>query len=185
MRRPLLLSIALLLPFVSLQAADLFQNGDFSQGKAHWEAPGEVVLLDALGNVTTDESQAKGHALEIALRHNQWLFVVQKLAPNNVDTQHDISYDMQVMTDLALDTPNEALTGSFYVWVSRPFPLGDFGNHIHTPDWHGQPHPMVGDGVWHTMQLGFMQLNFKDYPLIIALPPGQGTVRLRNIVTTQ
>jgi hypothetical protein len=180
------LILAMLAP---LQAGPILQNGDFSQAKAHWAGPGDVIYTDASGTPVDGKDGAAGRYVEIKLRRDQWVILEQKLLPAKDTAPLKVAFELQALPDYAPaaeshEYSTEAVDwhmGGWYVWSALVFPKADFVARLTDNSWHYAPRKLAADGQWHPFSIAFDDLKQKDHTLAFTFPPGDGTVRLRNV----
>lgn len=185
MKNHLLLLLALV-ALVPLRAEQFFLNPDFSQGSTGWS-----------GNFQTANSGGSAGGLVIQLKPHEWTSLSQEAAIKTdqleIHVQMTMSADATYSTDpgdygdfsAQIGLPEHSrevsglkgqargnLQGRFAILVMSP---GTHGQYVSIPAKWGSPKSQGAIGGFHMGSQGTTQ------KIIIALPPGSGTVTFTNI----
>jgi hypothetical protein len=188
-----LLLFVLLASSTLLARADILANGDFADGPAHWKGDAKEISSD-------DLTAGNQPGVVVTLKKDAWTKIYQTFSTHEKEVQYSITFKLS--SDYQVDqTPYDPSSGS----VSGPSPglddiegvyplyayayngawtlvVQEFGasgwNYIHP-----RPDPRKTDAQTLTGTIRRLT-DHAEKILILAFPPGKGTVTLTNIALT-
>lgn len=172
--------------------ADILVNGNFADGKAHWRGDAQPLDQSDLSNPTTSAG------VTITLKKDKWTKIYQVFTTKEKKLQYSITFKLS--SDYGLDQSyDNSSTGGFVPrspglddiegiyplslywwknsWILVPYELGSYSEIYLKPDVQ-KPDTQTLTGTIH----GFVGDTEKI--LLIAFPPGEGTITLQNISLT-
>jgi hypothetical protein len=173
--------------------ADILANGDFTDGPAHWKGDAKEITSD-------DLTAGNQPGVVVTLKKDAWTKIYQTFSTHEKEVQYSITFKLS--SDYQVDqSPYDPSSGS----VSGPSPglddiegvyplyaytyngvwtlvVREFGgtgwNYIHP-----RPDPKKTDSQTLTGSIRRLT-DHAEKILILAFPPGKGTVTLTNITLT-
>ena len=192
----LLLSLLILAGATRLEADNLLQNGDFTDGSTHWQGDGKSAADYAHDNpmVTSDPFTSKG--LIVQLDPHRWTKVSQAFKGNN-SARYVFAINYMVSSDLSLsqntdDYKNMAdkiRVEGFDSWSHFNIGVGQFFDGIDDlgtlRGFYEKFSPKLGTSeIQKFVDVGPPIAAGGNKVVAVAFPPGTGTIVILNISVT-
>jgi hypothetical protein len=171
----------------NLSADPLLHNADLQGGISGWHGDGRVTFLAPDG---TEQDDASSGAIPVIKLHlsNDSESVYQEYETHNSPTALNISVDAMAAPDFRRSTEASSYTtkwspGGTWYWSALAIPTVDFwirGG----PGWYYKL-ASLKKGAWTTIKGHFENLTPTDEHVVyFCVPPGDGTVYIKNPVVT-
>jgi hypothetical protein len=178
------LLVFLLVFSASLLRADYIQNGDLSQGLAGWHGDGERAYLKADGTEGDENDSGVIPVIKLKLSSGKPREVSQDINLHEGPTTLHVKVDILASADFKRSSfprdYSKTWSSGAYYWSALIVPTCDFwirGG----PGWFYKLADAVS-GKWTTVEGSFDNLEpLQDRRISFCVPPGQGTLYLRNI----
>ena len=176
-----------------LQADEVLQNGDFSDGATHWHGDGKTPADYAEDNpqATSDPFTSKG--LIIQLKPSRWTKIAQDFKGNK-DTHYVLIVTYKFSSDLTFSNKAKDYTNlsdqirfeGSDSWSPFDIAIGQFfvtvGDLDDSKGYWEKVTPKFGSSEVQTYRdPGLPMSPFGDKMVTVAFPPGTGTVVILNI----
>jgi hypothetical protein len=179
-----------------LQADNLLQNGDFTDGKNHWSGDGKTPDEYAQDNssATSDPLTSKG--LIIQLKEHSWTKICQDFKGDkgthyvfNVTYMLSPDFTLSDKADDYVDVGKHANIGDAKKWLPITIGVGQFFDTVEeldgTNSFYEKFTPKLGSSEIQTYQDVGPPLSSLGHKLVaLAFPPGTGFIVLLNISVT-
>lgn len=179
---------AMLLPL----RANILANGDFAEGHAHWRG-------DAQDIISTDLTNPSPHGgVTITLKKDAWTKIYQTFPARDAKARWSITFSLS--SDYHVDPADEKKTGfdiksivgledspgfpTFLATGKATWLLIFVGPHLNISGESLQPDEHKSGPQTLTGAHAFGPIDVPDMLIIVAFPPGQGTVTLTKVSLT-
>jgi len=184
--KALFVFFSLLICVASLSAQTL-ENGDFAKDKAGWLGDGKIVYLGSDGKISDLESPSSQKALQVELKKNRWTYVKQSLHPKVKDNTVSVAITVKALPDFqpleeSRDYSKEDFKeGGSYAWSAEVWPKCQLLVRVQDTTWYYRPFSLKPLDTWKTFKMTFENLSSRTRSVTVALPPGTGSVLLKEI----
>ncbi len=187
--KKLTLALLLLAAFNHVQADNLLQNGDFSDGIAHWYGSCRTPA-DMTSDDSSYQNPGSANALVVKLRNGDWTKVTQDFETKpgviTLSVTYVLSPDLK-FSQRPDDYANTTGAIGFTAWRSFSTEVGQWvvmmcdlaAGHANVFTINGKQ-----TGAPQTFTASFNGKSGEKKNLCLAFPPGQGFVTLQNIALT-
>jgi hypothetical protein len=197
--KALLFALIILACAFPLQADNLLQNGDFSDGKTHWHGDGKTPDEYAQDNqdnppATSDPLMSKG--LIIQLKPDRWTKIAQDFKGDN-STHYVFTLTYKVSPDLTLSNKADDYANiadhirfeGYESWPPVSIAIGQFFETVGDLDdykgFYEKFPPKLGSSDTQTyVDPGPPISPLGNKMVTVAFPPGTGTVVILNVSVT-
>lgn len=161
------------------------ENADFAKGKSGWMGDGEVVYIDAQGEVSDTKKPEATPAIQIELSKTAWKGIRQRLRVKPDEAVINLVVQVKAGSGFKRADSSRLYTSDFkeggqYGWSAEVYPKCDFLVRVKTDGWQYRPVSLAPVDTWKTVTQRFEGLKGRQREIELLFPPGDGTVLLKG-----
>jgi hypothetical protein len=167
-------------------AEEYIKNGDFSNGKSHWQHSGEIVYLDTAGNKVDKDAGGKP-ALQLTLINNRFTVTDQTFRTKDKLGEITVTVKVKASADYKRNDSTDYASvnfkpGGIYYWSAIVYPKADFFIRL-TDNTHLYSLADLSPGQEKTITARFNDLGagVRERTLFLNAAPGDGSIYVESV----